>query len=458
MHLTRYIIICLAILCVGCTTLDGPDNGDYGMTHKTFKESKKIFPNPERGFYAGRNWYTAQDKITSQPWINAMRIQGITLVYTGYYLTDFMESDISQEFIDMIDANMQALREGGMKCVLRFAYKTDMEETGHPWDAAPEWVHRHIQQLKPVMQRNSDVVLCLQAGFIGVWGEWGYTDHFVQGPKTPEDHTLRKEVMLALLDAMPEDRQIALRTPMFKKRMFLESYADSITIETAHNGSYLSRICAHNDCFGASADDYGTFTETGTREFWQKETKYVIMGGETCILSKYCNCSLTIPDLEDYHWTYISGPKEIENHWEANGCLDEVKRRLGYRLALTDVYHTARPKAGKEFKVFLKLKNTGFAAPANTRKVEFVLMDQTGKKTVYRCNDADPRFWFAGDEISIEKTIDLPEDAVGECILYLNLPDGKDSLYDNPRFSIRLANDGIWDENTGYNKITEFKL
>ena len=164
MHITRYIIICLAILCVGCTTLDGPDNGDFGMTHKVFKESKKIFPNPERGFYAGRNWYTAQDKITSQPWINAKRIQGITLVYTGYYLTDFMESDISQAFIDMIDANMQALREGGMKCVLRFAYKTDMEETGHPWDAAPEWVHRHIQQLKPVMQRNSDVVLSLQAG------------------------------------------------------------------------------------------------------------------------------------------------------------------------------------------------------------------------------------------------------------------------------------------------------
>ena len=92
------------------------------------------------------------------------------------------------------------------------------------------------------------------------------------------------------------------------------------------------------------------------------------------------------------------------------------------------------------------------------RKVEFVLMDQTGKKTVYRCNEVDPRFWFAGEEISIEKIIELPDDAIGECTLYLNLPDGKDSLYDNPRFSIRLANDGTWDEETGYNLITEFKL
>lgn len=457
MKILLYIITCL-VFFVGCTPLENPDNDDSRMTHKIFKESNKTFPNPERGFYAGRNWYSAEDKITSQPWINAMRIQGITLVYTGYYLTDFMESDISQAFLDMIDANMQALREGGMKCVLRFAYKTDMYETGHPWDAAPEWVHRHIEQLKPVMQRNSDVVLCLQAGFIGVWGEWGYTDHFVQGPTTPEDHALRKEVMLALLDAMPEDRQIALRTPMFKKRMFLESYADSITFETAYNGSDLSRICAHNDCFGADAHDMGTFTETGAREFWQKETKYVIMGGETCVLSKYCNCNLIIPDFEDYHWTYVSGPKVIENHWEANGCLDEIKRRLGYRLTLTEVSHTAKPVRGKDMKVVVELKNTGFAAPANTRKVEFVLVDENGTKTIFSCPDADPRYWFAGEKVNIEKTITIPEDAMGECRLYLNLPDGKESLYDNPRFSIRLANDKIWDEDTGYNKLTEFKL
>jgi hypothetical protein len=202
----------------------------------------------------------------------------------------------------------------------------------------------------------------------------------------------------------------------------------------------------------------GTFTETGAREFWKNETKYVIMGGETYVLSKYCDCHLTISDLEDYHWTYISGPKVIENHWEANGCLDEIKRRLGYRLTLTEVSHTTKPAPGKNMKVQVELKNTGFAAPANTRKVEFVLVDGNGKKTIYGCPDADPRYWFAGETINIEKTIVLPEDAEGNCSLYLNLPDGKDTLYDNPRFSIRLANDDIWDEDTGYNKLTEFKL
>ena len=458
MDINRNIIICLACLLMGCTPMVSPDNDSFGMIHKAYKESDKSFPNPERGYYVGRNWDTAQDSAPTLPYINSLRVLGITLMYTGYYLTDFMESDISQEYLDMIDRNMQALREGGMKCILRFAYKRDMYETGHPWNARPEWVHRHIQQLKPVMQRNSDVILCLQAGFIGVWGEWAFTEHFVQAPQTPEDHVLRREVMIALLDAMPKDRQIALRTPMFKKRMFLESYADTITFATAHNGSDLSRIAAHNDCFGADSHDMGTFTESGTREIWKKETRYVMMGGETCVLSKYCDCHLTIPDMEDYHWTYISGPEVINQHWRNDGCYEEIVRRLGYRLTLTDVYLTAEPAPGKEYNIIVNIRNTGFAAPANPRKVEFVLVDGSGDKTIYEYEGADPRFWFAGEEIKLEKTIVIPEDAKGECTLYLNLPDAKESLYDNPRFSIRLANDKVWDEYKGYNKIATLNL
>ena len=109
-----------------------------GLAHQGFKESKKAFPNPERGFDNGRNWMSASDAVLSKPFLNAQRVQKRTVLYTGYYLTDFMESDISQEFLDLIDANMRALREGGVKCVLRFAYKTDMYETGHPWDTTPE--------------------------------------------------------------------------------------------------------------------------------------------------------------------------------------------------------------------------------------------------------------------------------------------------------------------------------
>ena len=446
---------------VGCS----PEGLDYevstrypGLAHQGFKESKKAFANPERGFDAGRNWMSASDAVLSKPFLNAQRVQKRTVLYTGYYLTDFMKSDISQEFLDLIDANMRALREGGVKCVLRFAYKTDMYETGHPWDTTPEWVHRHIEQLKPVLQRNSDVILLLQAGFIGVWGEWGYTDGFLYNPKTPEDFVTRREVVLALLDALPTTRQVAVRTGRYKMNMFLDSYADSVTIETAYNGSDLSRICGHNDCFGADASDMGTFTKNAEREFWKKESRYLMMGGETCQISEYCLCDRSVKDCEDYHWTYMSGPANISNRWKEHGCYDEIEKRLGYRITLTDLHYTPEAVPGKNYRLILELKNTGFAAPMNPRDVELVFVDGNGKKTISQLKRVDPRYWFAGETITIDSEIKIPEDAAGDCVIYLNLPDPEFSLRNNPLFSIRLANDDVWDEKTGYNRLIELKL
>ena len=94
----------------------------------------------------------------------------------------------------------------------------------------------------------------------------------------------------------------------------------------------------------------------------------------------------------------------------------------------------------------------------NGRAVELVLVDGNGKKTVYPFENIDPRYWFAGETATVDKVIKLPSDASGKCTLYLNLPDPKETLHDNPYFSIRLANAKVWDESTGYNKIAEFSL
>ena len=148
---------------------------------------------------------------------------------------------------------------------------------------------------------------------------------------------------------------------------------------------------------------------------------------------------------------------DVLNRWESDGCMDEVKRRLGYRLSLADVYHS-EPAAGAEMRVALRIKNSGFAAPVNPRAVELILVDGNGKKTVYEMNDIDPRFWFAGKTTIIDQMIDIPADAAGQCTLYINLPDPKPVLHGNPDFSIRLANEDVWDSSTGYNKVMEFTL
>ncbi|MBQ2917689.1 MAG: DUF4832 domain-containing protein [Bacteroidales bacterium] len=431
---------------------------DEELTLVEFTESNKIFANPERGFYKHYDFLNSSASPLSVSALQAARVESnITLFYTGHYLTEFVKSDISDKFLNLVRTNMQALRDAGAKCVLRFAYTNSQSKK--PWDAEPKWVARHIEQLKPILQEYSDVILCFQSGFIGVWGEGYYTDNFFFDPQTPEEHKLRKEVIDAMLDAIPADRQVALRTPMFKRNMYATSYTDTLTLATAYDGSAKARICAFNDCFGASADDYGTFIGKDTREYWRKETRYTLMGGETCGLSDYCKCKQSIKDCEDFHWTYMNSGynADVLNRWESDGCMDEVKRRLGYRLSLKDVA-TSKAAAGKALRVKLNIRNTGFAAPGNPRHVELVLVDGNGKKTVYEFKDVDVRYWFANETVIVDKLIDLPKDASGNCTLYLNMPDPKATLHDNPLFSIRLANDGVWNEKTGYNKIAEFKL
>lgn len=449
--------------------------------HLTFTESDAIIANPERGFYAARST-TYPLNVTD---INAKRLENITIFHIGYQIPAeayIPESSTSKNVtsISRIKNEMQMLRDNGAKCVIRFSYSDDTNEK--PWDATPEWVAKHIAQIKPILQEYGDVIITFQAGYVGVWGEWYYTDHF-DYENGNDNYALRKQVIDAMLEALPSDRTVALRTPLFKKEMYAGSYSNILTEQTAYDGSALARLSCFNDCFLASSTDQGTFSGNDSREYWKNETKYVFMGGETCAAFddknwndkqdageediEYCKCnpkdgiSPAVKVMEDYHWSYLNMDynQNVINNWSKDGCMNEIQRRLGYRLSLTDVYHSRTAVAGGIFSVNINIKNSGFAAPMNGRGVELILVDKDGKKTVYDLSkEVDPRYWFAGDTYTFEKALKLPEDAAGECTMYLNLPDPKSSLHNNPKYSIRLANDDTWNESTGYNKLFEFTV
>lgn len=47
---------------------------------------------------------------------------GITLAWPLYIIDTFVESDISQSFIDLVHADMQVLRDAKFTAVVRFMY------------------------------------------------------------------------------------------------------------------------------------------------------------------------------------------------------------------------------------------------------------------------------------------------------------------------------------------------
>ena len=441
--------------------IDLYSGGASGAGQRNYTESSEIFCNPERGFYKAEEYRSASQGVLSANRLAANRTLGRSLMLLEYYLTDFVTSDISQAYLDLIENNFKSLRANGVKCILRFAYSDGHAEADHPWDASEEWVMRHIEQLSPLFSTYKDVIFVLQAGFIGSWGEWYYTDNFGMGDDI--DYAARGRVLNALLGAMPSDRQVQVRTPNFKIKLVGNT---ALTKTTAHKNTPQARVAGHNDCFGANSNDSGTYSDDTERSLWAADSRYTIMGGETCKVSDWCHCQAynsapgTLSELATFHWTYLHDGyhQDVLDRWATEGCFDRIDRELGYRLVLEDA--TFGSAASSPMKVTIHLRNKGYAAPMNPRDVYLVLTNaSTGQVLQTTKLSDDPRFWGPDDgKITVTKSLSLPSGYSGEVNLHLWMPDPCSAIKDDPRFAIRLANTGVWDGSTGYNLLYTFRM
>ena len=460
--ISRTLVLFAALLPLALSCGTKSDSELPGMTKVSYLASDAIIANPERGFYSGLEISHVSSTGISKESLASSRKLGRTLYLLEFHMKDYVNSDIADDYLETIRLKFRSLREGGAKCVLRFCYSNGFAEKDKPWDATPEQALRHIAQLKPLRQEYSDVIFVVQAGFIGSWGEWYYTE-------TYNDNASRKAIVDALLDAVPSDRQIELRTPAFKMNLFGYAIADTITRATAHQPNAKGRLGGHNDCYLASANDQGTYRGNNDRAYWAAESAYTIMGGETCDLSAFCHCQPSaenskavgvLSDMATNHFTYlnIGYHQGVISRWKSEGCFEEIQKRLGYRYVLDEGQFTKAPKAGEPFRVVLKLHNEGFAPVQNPRDAELVLTDKGGKVLKTWTLVSDPRYWMPGEKTVIDQTVTLPDGISGEVTLSLNLPDPYANLRSNPLYSIRLANEDTWQEATGYNTLHSFTL
>ena len=387
------------------------------MEAVSYLPTDAIIANPERGFYAAQEIFKVSSKGVSKDVAAANRKNYRTLYLLEFHLIDFVNTSISEEYLQTIRTYFQSMRDGGAKCILRFCYSNGMNESDKPWDADPALTLTHVAQVKPLIQEFADIIYVVQAGFIGSWGEWYYTDNYT-------DNATRKTLLEALLDAVPDSRQIELRTPAFKMNLYGYSLADTLTRATAHTTDVKARLAGHNDCFLASANDQGTYRGNNDRKYWAAESAYTIMGGETCATSAYCHCEKeganpgTVAEMAKYHYSYLNQGyhQGVLSRWKSEGCFEQLQKRLGYRYVLDKGQFTD--------------------SPANS----------------------DPRYWMPGENVTVDQTLTLPSGISGEVTLWLNLPDPCETLRNNPLYSIRLANKDVWDEETGYNKLHTLTL
>lgn len=458
MRLNWLFVSILALLVVGCRPVPQPT-----CQQVEFTESYEDFPNPERGFKLLTYFEHA-------PFVNApteriysiqRRQSNITLQQHSYYLMDYIDRDVEQVYLDAFDKNMQVLREAGAKCILRFAYSYDESAPLEQVGANYQWVKRHVEQFKPYIQKNADVIFCMEAGYLGLWGEWGPSPDFPGYDGTKESFMTRVDLLDWLLDALPDTRQIAVRTPYYK-RMYLQikNYPiQPIDPAIAHTSAPQARIAGHNDCFVSSENDYGTYLKDAERYFWQADTRYTIMGGEICQNCVYSDGERAVREMERYHFTYCDNGEWNDNRgkWKASGHWDAICQRMGYRLVMDRASILIDPSS-HHLTVDLNLHNVGFSAPQNPREVELVLLREDTTFTFKQYN-IDPRFWLSEQgNIALKLGADIAAVPTGEYKLYFNLPDPCPTLHDNPLFSIRCANEGTWNEKHGYNRLATINI
>jgi hypothetical protein len=465
----------------------------------TYNESTKDFPNPERGFYVPHEVYAGNfipldaivlrnDRINAQSHGSATYKIFSTLCLREYVLDIFRDKPLSAEFLNGVEIDCVAARKAGVKLIIRFCYTNKTHSGDCPdeykicppyGDAPKEIVLQHIEQLAPVLQKNADVIAVLQEGFIGIWGEGYFTDYFGDasnnGVKRIMDSSWRdrNDVLKALLNALPKDRMVQVRTPQIKQKFLYGATADVSSKAIGENDAFdyldKARIGFHNDCFLASPDDYGTFYDYGQssslrkpanevlRKYFMAESRYAPVGGETCddAFSPQNDCGGAEEEMTVMHYSYLNTTynNNVNNDWDSGGCIQDIKLKLGYRFVLRNTSFPSQVKAGSDFNLVVNLENVGYASPYNPRPVELVLRNQkTGKEFFLVCK-ADVRFWFTGKvqwRESIQVSDNIPE---GDYALLLNLPDKYASISGMPAYSIRFANENTWEEKTGYNKL-----
>ncbi|QBE65831.1 DUF4832 domain-containing protein [Pseudoduganella lutea] len=428
-----------------------------GMVETTFRATAEEIANPERGMYV---WAADNLVAWTQQQADAQFRAGYRIVYAPVRLDAYAGGPLPEILLAGLSEGFATARRAGLKLIPRFLYNYPAGETGYQaaQDAPLDRVVGHIGQLKPVLAANADVIAYLQAGFVGAWGEWHTSSNNLTLPAA------RTRIRDALLDALPPDRFLQVRYPPY-----LMAWAPQAP--RWRDGSAASRIGVHNDCFMASRTDVGTYSDDAATR--QRERDYVAalsaaapFGAETCNPADEASptprthCDDILREGRRFGLTYLNDTYYrflFHTRWEAQGCMAEVKRSMGYRFELMTLRHSATVAAGRSGELALTVRNSGWARAFNPRGVLLLLKHRdTGAVVRIALASIDPRDWLPGVVSNATARFTVPGGTpAGAYEVLLALPDGAPALAGDVRYSVRPANaedparSQAWEEKLG---------
>ena len=435
----------------------------------TYQSSDDIIANPERGF---QKYSITSNQYATTPGANNLSVatlnnwktsaDRVTVVYRYFLLDAFLNTDINSTFLNNIQTDFDHIRAAGLKIIVRFSYSNAQGTS--PQQPVKSQILTHISQLAPILTTNKDIIFSHQAGFIGTWGEWYYTNSTefgTDGNINATQWSNRKEIVDAMLAATPVEIPIQVRYAGIKQTMYGNT---QLTAQTAYANTPQARIGFFNDAFLNNYGDQGTYdvanectNPIGTADYnyISNETQYLPMTGETnglnpCNSGTRTNGDNALNEMNLTNWTTINRDYYTP-FWDgiiSSNHYEDIAKNLGYRFVLNS---STLVSNDTDFDLTLNISNTGFARPFKQRNVYLVFKNTATNEITTALINTDIRTWE--NSITITQNFNLALE--GTFQLYLWMPDSHASLESNADYSIRFANSNTWDPATGYNDLSQ---
>ena len=415
------------------------------------KARQKLSVNPNRGFrlenymnvengkytpemYDSNGSYKGRDANASMATGWMMKFysdydyEAPQVIQTYFYLTQYRDKDLDQTAINHMNEYFQACRSMNMTIALRFAYVFVYERRDEQDCVSLEQMLRHMEQLKPVLAKNRDVLFCLEGGFYGEWGEQsGGSSWYQRGLSgTIIDHAVKM---------VPDDLWVVMRyydgwsktSAASKKRLgFHNDYICGFSHVWDTGGRWDTEAYQHTKLLSETVlfegeMPWGSQLPNNLKNLngWNVvkylyDNHYTVLscyhnnreGGSTYDMKKWRSVTVTPKLLKEHgmryydEWFKTAQGKEVYH-----SLFDYLQQFLGYHIAASDVQ---AKKAGTKAEVSLRLTNYGFAAPLALKAVRLVILNGSDKIVDSKklCELVDLQ---AGTTLDLKASMTLPK-------------------------------------------------
>lgn len=438
-------IAAMSFMMCACADTNVIPVGDYdaskgtgGGSDKPNTEVKVVsinpLENPDRGYHLECRYFAhnltnpfSAGEVYPKGFLDDRELSygstdGSTKIVQLYiYLTGYARKNIDEQGLNNIQTVFDGLKAKGYKAILRFAYNWWGEnQYNSNWqneEESEEWVYKHIEQLKPVLQENVGLIAAMQAGFLGRWGEWHNTS-VLTGPNAQR---VKNGVINRLLEAFPAPYCIEMRYPSQKNALTLDNEVNRTTRlgycndfftagehELAENNDYVPGTDEYNQVANESYQLYVSGEMPYPEDSEWGLSKLISQMGTLRILRDHHYSAFDITQNENiniYSWKNSSVTASLlaknnilfdESYFKEDGkevartFYEFVRDHLGYRINVKKADLSAD---GSNLKYHIELTNTGFCTVLNPKDVYLVFVSESGVAKEVKLEGVNPKDW-----------------------------------------------------------------